>query len=596
MLMLRSRTRAFSVFAFTAGLLAPSIANAQDYFNAPTLLSSDTLWTNYLQLSDLDGDGDLDVVVANCSGFFSTPGKQAFQVFTNDGSGAFTDGTAAVLGAAFEKPVREFAIGDVDGDGKVDLYVPDAGGGGPDRLYMGKPSGPLVDEASTRLPSGLASTAGATRFGDFDGDGDLDLIVVNGYSGPDNAKLYLNDGTGKFAELLEAFPALSGGTNPDDVDLGDFDRDYDIDVVINMHSGNNSLLLNDGAGKFAAGSLPSFPGSAYHYGPAACDVDGDTDVDLWVDNVASGYGEMLLINGGTANFTNQTAANVTGNPGADDNGAVCVDIDHDGDMDMAIPSLVDEERVLRNDGTGKFTHIGGFPAQGDPTLWLDFGDVNGDGKLDAVTGQGEDPNISTRVNRVYLGSTLAPVDGTPPKIILTETPASGNAVRFAVSDGVVSDTGPRLKRAFLKLSAPAAAEIDARYLGADLFRGVIDNQPAGTSVTFTACAVDREDNEGCGQPVTFTTSGGGSGGAGGTAGSASGGSAGGGNASGSGGTGTGGTGGTGTGGSAGNSFAPASDDGGCGCRVASDDTSKRGLSLVGLMLGLWLVRRAKRNR
>src|SRR5690242_18356772 len=107
-----AKIRAFSSFAFSAALFFPAVASAQDYFAAPTLLSNDVLWTNYLAISDLDGDNDLDVIVANCSGFFSTPGPQAFQVFTNNGTGTFTDGTAAVLGAGFSKPVRQFAIGD----------------------------------------------------------------------------------------------------------------------------------------------------------------------------------------------------------------------------------------------------------------------------------------------------------------------------------------------------------------------------------------------------------------------------------------------------------------------------------------------------
>jgi MYXO-CTERM domain-containing protein len=587
------KIRALSTFALGALLLAPKIANAQPWFSAPTDLSSDALWTNYLSIVDLDGDGDLDVIVANCNGFFSSPGASQFQVFTNNGTGTFTNGTAALLGATFSKAVRQFAVGDVTGDGNVDLYVPDAGGTQPDRLFINNGSGVFADEAGTRLPGGLASTAGATRFADFDGNGSLDIFVANGYasSAPDGAKIYLNDGAGNFTEA-PALPALSGGQDPDDVDVGDFDRDYDLDIMINMHEGNNPLWLNNGDATFAAGTLPNFPASAFHYGPTTCDVDGDTDLDLWVDNVASGYGEMLLINGGAAAFTNSTAANVSGNPGADDNGVVCVDVNNDGHLDAAIPSLSNTERVLVNDGAGQFDNAGGFPSgPSDPTLWLDFGDLDGDGKLDAVTGQGEG---SPRINRVYLGASSAPADTTPPKIIVTETPAANPTtfVRFAVSDNVVTDHGPRLKRAFLKLSSPSTSEIDARFIGGDLFRAEIENQSAGATVTFTACATDRQDNEGCGSPVTYTVGSGGSGGAGGSAGAGTGGSGGaaGGSTGGSAGSGTGGTGtgGTGTGGSA---FNPSSnDDGGCGCRVESEGNSRASLGL--LLLGLLLARRA----
>ncbi len=98
------------------------------------------------------------------------------------------------------------------------------------------------------------------------------------------------------------------------------------------------------------------------YGPVACDVDGDGDLDLWVDNSGPNYTEQLLINDGTGHFADETAMRVTGNPGGDDNGVACIDLDGDGDMDAAIAALGGNERVLINDGTGKFTLLAGvFP-------------------------------------------------------------------------------------------------------------------------------------------------------------------------------------------------------------------------------------------
>lgn len=92
------------------------------------------------------------------------------------------------------------------------------------------------------------------------------------------------------------------------------------------------------------------------------------------NSVNPGGREMLLINDGTGKFTDKTGARVTGNPASDDNGLACVDVDGDGDFDVAIMSLGTPERVLINDGTGKFTFIdNGFTNVSDPTLWFDLG-------------------------------------------------------------------------------------------------------------------------------------------------------------------------------------------------------------------------------
>src|SRR5687767_945000 len=120
---------------FLIAAFAPATAAAQAYFAAPTQLSGDSHWTNYIRIADVDGDVDLDVIVPNASGFFGLQGSQIsaqpFQIFLNNGQAVFSEGTAATVGA-FNKCVRQVALGDVDADGDPDMYVPDCNALGPD--------------------------------------------------------------------------------------------------------------------------------------------------------------------------------------------------------------------------------------------------------------------------------------------------------------------------------------------------------------------------------------------------------------------------------------------------------------------------------
>jgi MYXO-CTERM domain-containing protein len=571
------RTRLLLGITFAAIAALPAQASAQLLFQdqGPDTLGTQFCnggcWTNYARMADLDGDGHLDLLGVNCGGFFSNPTPQPLTLWTNDGAGDFAGG-AGVLGG-FTGAVRQVALGDVDGDGDIDVVVPAAGGEQLDALFIRQPDGTLANEAAARLPAGLSSDAGAARLGDIDNDGDLDLFLATGYIN-DNAapaRLYRNDGNGVFAEAAGALPTTKNGINPDDIDLADVDGDFDLDVYINMHEGQSSLWINDGAGAFsdASGALPPLsPDAQFHYGPVFCDVDGDRDRDLFIDNTADGYDEQLLINDG-GSFTDETAARITGNIGADDNLVACLDYDGDGDFDFAVGALSPgRERVFENDGAGSFALVqGAFDGPTDPTLWMEFGDLNGDGRLDAFTAQGEG---NLQLERVYLGTASVAADTRPPAIFAIEpvapSPSAETVVRFAVADNAVTDEGPRLRRAWIQVGDQ---QVDARFMGGDLYRAVI---PATSATLFTACATDWAGNTtpGC------------SGGSG---------TGGGGGAGGSGPTGSGG--GTGAAGGSENPAGPQVDDsGGCGCGVPGDAPTAAGA----LAVALGLLAAASRRR
>src|SRR5215207_5267711 len=317
-------------------------------------------YSNYVRLADLDGDADLDIIFANGGGYFSRGGEEGLQplaIYRNDGRGAdgvpvFTDVSDEAV-SGFRSRLRQVAIGDVDDDGDLDVYAPGSWGEA-DALFINDGQGTFADEAAERLPAGLASRSGATRFGDLDGDGDLDLVVTDwGLTPPytaGTAHLYVNDGSGRFTDATDQFPSPPDGlgTAPVDVDVLDVDNDADLDLILNNRDGRNLLWINDGTGGFTdvtEAQLPEKP-SAMSYDVEPCDVDADGDLDLWVDNARLARAEQLLINDGSGRFRDESDQRIAGNPAGDDNEINCADVDGDGDFDAVIAALEGNDQVL----------------------------------------------------------------------------------------------------------------------------------------------------------------------------------------------------------------------------------------------------------
>ena len=466
-------------------------------------------WTNYLRVTDLDADDDLDIVFVNYFGFFTNGMPEPLVIYDNDG-GSFTD-VSDRFGGGWNGRIRQVAIGDIDGDGFVDVFAPDAQGG-THALFMNDGSGSFTDEFDDRIDGGITAQAGATRMADFDGDGSLDLFIAGGYTqGPafDPAGyILLNDGTGNFSGPGTALPGAIPGDDPDDVDIFDADRDFDLDIMVNAHVGGNGLFLNEGDGTFtdATEGLPVL-GSGFHYGPGICDIDEDGDLDIWIENAGTGglRFEILMVNDGSGVFTDVTAAQYPDNTTDDDNGVTCVDIDNDGDFDAVITALSSPERLLVNNGGTFSASPGVFPGPTDTSLWLEFGDLNGDGRFDVVTGQGE---VDTE-NQIYFANNMVAVDDQAPVVTHNQTVEGATAddtpiVRYAVRDRFVTDEGPRV-RAFARITVDEGEpeEIDALFVGGDLFSATLPTQAGGSTVSVELCATDRAGNEGCAEEFVY---------------------------------------------------------------------------------------------
>ena len=314
-------------------------------------------------LGDLNGDGNLDAVIANAGG------GQPETVWLNDGTGRFTSGGSFGAGSSIG-----LALGDIDGDGDLDAVVANDGSEA-ETVWLNDGTGHFSAQPTT--PSFGAGNSQDVALGDVDGDGDLDAVVAN--AGGQAETVWLNDGTGRFSAQPTA-PSFGTGDSRA-VALGDLDGDGDLDAVVANYSNQpETVWLNDGTGRFTPQpTTPSF-GAENSRDLALGDVDGDGDLDAVVANEGA-QAETVWLNDGLGNFT--PSGSFSANNSAD---VALGDIDGDGDLDALTANDGTNETVWLNDGAGNFSAHPTAPTFGstDNSTGLALGDLDGDGDLDAV--------------------------------------------------------------------------------------------------------------------------------------------------------------------------------------------------------------------
>jgi len=384
-------------------------------------------------LGDVDGDGDPDAVFANLAREWveGLGGGAPNQVWLNAGAGLMLPG--ALLGAENSTDV---ALGDLDGDGDLDLFVTNTGhrGSGQDgaasTVWENDGRGGFTDSGQ-RLAS-PAKRGNAVALGDLDGDGDLDAFVAN----TELNQVWVNDGRGRFSDsmLRLGFPH-SGGLSPhsSDVALGDFDGDGDLDAFV-TNAGSapgeraNTVWRNDSPGGDAIllTDTEQRLGDEYSFGVAIGDVDRDGDLDAFVANGGiRGAPNMIWLNDGNGMFAdsgqrlgNANSMGVALGPLTDgecDLDAVVVNLrwvppPDDGATDCPAPARYDA--VWVNDGGGVFTESGLRLGDADGQA-VALADLDGDRSLDiAVANTG----LCAAPNAFWINACEACQDPTPTPI------------------------------------------------------------------------------------------------------------------------------------------------------------------------------------
>ena len=283
--------------------------------------------TQSVAFGDVDGDGDSDVAAGNTG--------QQNVVYLNDSAGNFTAGTKN-FGSGSDSPYM-MAFGDADGDGDLDIAA--ANLNQQNKVYLNDGAGNFTSDVN--YGNGSDASRGVA-LGDLDGDGDLD--IAGGNEGTQN-KVYLNNGNVGFSSSVN-FGVAALFTRP--IALGDLDNDGDLDIVEGTNTGQNKVHLNDGSAGF---------GSSVNYGTGndvttrldVGDVDGDGDLDIAAVNTSSGSGPQnkIYLNNGSASF----ASSVNFGTGSDISWGVALgDVDGDSDLDVVVGNLAEQNVVYYNSG------------------------------------------------------------------------------------------------------------------------------------------------------------------------------------------------------------------------------------------------------
>ncbi len=397
---LMSRT---AIFAF---LMAGAMPGQAQQEAASTLLFDDVTDTHvpvskYLHaldvaLVDVDGDGDLDAVLA--------VEMSANRLYINDGQGHFTWKQGALGTKAHD--TEHVLSADFNRDGYPDLiFVAEEDHA--HQLFLGGAGGVFTD-ASDRLPK--MSEGNGLAVGDVNGDGLPDIVIGNSAEerpGKPRASgqnfLWLNDPKqpGTFIDATAThLPAYEDDTQ--DIALADVDGDGDLDMVVANESPPNRLLLNDGKGHFreapkALQLLTPLETREVH----VFDANGDGRPDILFLNLTSNNKKWdkdpqarLLTNKGRGKFRDETKTRLPENRFSSW-GGMLMDFNRDGHPDLIVGAIDVpgfkplQLRAYANDGKGRFSDVTAtvMPAATVGRSWsMGKGDVNGDGVEDLFVG------------------------------------------------------------------------------------------------------------------------------------------------------------------------------------------------------------------
>jgi len=485
--LLRLRHASLMILIFI--LWSVSTAAAQVTFSGPTNYNGDN--TPYaVGAGDFNGDGKIDLAFPNVN-------SDDVSILLGNGNGTFGAATNFPLTAG--SGPQYVAVGDFNGDGKLDLAIAE-NTSGQMSILLGNGNGTF--QAAVDYPAGTNPRDIVAR--DLNGDGKLDLIVTN--SGTNTISVYIGNGDGTFKPQV----TYTVGNSARAVVVGDFNKDGKLDLAVtNTNDNTVSILLGNGDGTFqnqvtyATGNAPWF----------LCigDFNGDGNLDLAIANNADNTVSILLGNGNGTFQAQQTyppAANLTGAHSIE-----TYDFNGDGILDLVVANNGSNNiSILLGNGNGSFQNPINFTVGNGPK-GMYLGDLSADGRADIAVANVGAGNVSVLLNTTLpfpvMTVTANPTTvtaGTP--ISVTVTMMRGG-VNYGAYRGTVHFTSSDVQAGL-----PANYTFTAADNGVHTFTNLVTLKTAGSQTVTTTDTLNSYDtgtatvtvNPGPASVFTVTTS------------------------------------------------------------------------------------------
>jgi hypothetical protein len=341
-----------------------------------------------LVAADFNLDGNLDIVTVNSS-------ENTFSTLFGNGDSTFQAAQIVLplLGATIQNlgvsNTGAFpAVGDFNGDGKLDLAMGFTNGNNPAcaaAFEIAGNNGSGIFSSPT-IATGASNSICFLAAADFNNDGYLDLLAAE----DKNAVTYLGGGLGQFSTSTGGTSDNCGGTPPQQITTGDFNNDGKLDfIIVNPRNsqdqlpGNFSIEYGNGDGSFTySGSSAVGTGLTSPAAVASGDFNHDGLPDLAV-SATDGNVYVFLNNGGTLGTPVPYSA------GTSPSGIAVGDFNRDGNLDFAVVNTFDYDvSVFLGNGDGTFQSpitVYGSPEPSNPN-YLQVADFNGDGIPDLAVG------------------------------------------------------------------------------------------------------------------------------------------------------------------------------------------------------------------
>ena len=325
--------------------------------------------TASVSMGDVDGDGDLDAVVAN--GRHWTEQNYVF-ILTKRGY-KVAQPLGVNLSTTYAAP-----LADLDGDGDLDILT--GNDMAPNRIFLNDGKGHFTEKG---LFGQLEAPTRSLLLADINNDGHTDVLITNRGSANE---ICFNDGKANFDNCI-SFGNAEDSTI--DVAAADIDKDGDQDLVLaNRDKQQNYIYLNNGDGTFAKEGLPFGTGTDETRSVAVADLDEDG----WLDIVSGNIGEPNVIYFGDKDHTYKRTL-VVGAAEESTFHLLLADIDQDGALDIVTGNKATPSAVYFNQGGAKKFARHALSEQGYDTYQVAVGKINDDEYPDIILANSEHLNL-----------------------------------------------------------------------------------------------------------------------------------------------------------------------------------------------------------